>query len=159
MTGVSLVIILVIVIVACLATEGRKLWTQTWNVDISRMISTLGPLQSSYWGSSNSKLSAHSGERHPPPPPQYSACYCLSHWHPKMFPLCSCEGNRTTSGKMIEQVGGPLEATSASSYCPKQFSSGSNLHVPFNCTTCQWFTGPPSLDRVLRNICCDANTC
>ena len=96
---------------------------------------------------------------HPPCPRQYSACYCLGHWHPKMFTLCYCEGNETTSGKMIEWMGGALEATSASSYCSKQFSSGSNLHVPFTCTTCLWSTGPPSLDGVLRNIYYDANTC
>ena len=84
------------------------------------MISTLGPLQSSYWGSSNSKLlSAHSHERHtspppPPPPPQYSACFCLGHWHPKMFPLCYCEGNKTTSGTVTERVGGPRGSISLS---------------------------------------------
>lgn len=91
--------------------------------------------------------------------PQYSACCYLCHWHPTMFPLCYSKGTRTTSGKMIEWVGGPLQAASTSSYCPKQFSSGSDLHVPFNCTTGLWFTGPPSLDSSLRNICYDVNTC
>lgn len=57
---------------------------------------------------------------------------------------------RVTSGKMIERVGGPLEAASASSHCPKQFSSGSNLHAPFNCTTCLWFTGPPILRQSFK---------
>lgn len=94
----------------------------------SRMISTIGPLQPiPHWGWSHSQI----------PMPQFPTLHDECHTSflsemcllllSSLFTLSDCRGPGTTSRKMIEWAGQPLEAASASPLMPEHFSSAPKL--------------------------------
>lgn len=93
----------------------------------------------------------------PTPAPQYSACFCLGHWHPKMFPLCYCGVNKTASGTVTERVGRPSSSISLSLLL-QAVQLWLQLACAVHLYTVSVVPWPPSLDGVLRNVYYDANT-
>lgn len=156
MMSVSLVCILVIVIVACLAAEGESFEHRLKMLTFSGWFQPWGHFSLPTEGQAIQNSSLHIPRNAtlypaPTPAPQYSACFCLGHWHQKCSHFVTVEWTKP----LLEQWQSEweaLEAASASTYCSKQFSSGSNLHVPFTCTPCLWFPGPPSIDGVWERL-------